>query len=166
MIARLVLGALLSAMALGQLVSFDRMPDILTTYGLTSGAASTALAAALIAAEAVGGLWLLARPRSRNAAPAWLFTAVAVAWTVLAAQAYARGLAIDNCGCFGTYLAQPLRWFVLVEDALMLAYAAVLLHGSRSRGTSRDRDRTEGRPHRGHRVSDPGRDEERSAEKS
>ncbi|MFE9237981.1 MauE/DoxX family redox-associated membrane protein [Streptomyces sp. NPDC007007] len=131
MILRLVLGLLLAAMALGQAASFDAMPAILTTYGLTSGAASTALAVALISAQAVTALWFLAQPRSRATTPVWLYTAVAVAWSVLASQAFARGLILDNCGCFGTYLAQPLRWYVLVEDALMLLYAGLLWRGLR-----------------------------------
>jgi hypothetical protein len=54
-----------------------------------------------------------------------------VVWAILAAQAFARGLVLDNCGCFGTYLAQPLRWYVLVEDALMQLYAWLLSHGLR-----------------------------------
>ncbi|WP_149182566.1 MauE/DoxX family redox-associated membrane protein [Streptomyces sp. TRM49041] len=131
MILRLVLGAVLAAMALGQLASFDAMPPILTAYGLTSGAGSTALAVALICAEAVTAVWFLARPRSRAATPVWLYTGVAVVWTVLAVQAFARGLVLANCGCFGTYLTQPLRWYVLIEDALMLLYAWLLWRGPR-----------------------------------
>ncbi|WP_434594068.1 MauE/DoxX family redox-associated membrane protein [Streptomyces sp. A5-4] len=131
MILRIALGAVLAAMALGQLASFDAMPTILTTYGLTSGAASTALAVALISAEAVTAAWFLARPRSRAARPVWLYTGVAAVWAALAAQAFARGLVLDNCGCFGTYAAQPLRWYVLVEDALMLLYAWLLWRGPR-----------------------------------
>ncbi|OII65578.1 hypothetical protein BJP40_01470 [Streptomyces sp. CC53] len=126
MILRIVLGVVLAAMALGQLASFDAMSGILTSYGLTAGTVSTALAVALIGAEAVTAVWFLARPRSRSAAPVWLYTAVAVVWAALAAQAFARGLVLDNCGCFGTYAAQPLRWYVLVEDALMLLYAWLL----------------------------------------
>ncbi|MFE1734494.1 MauE/DoxX family redox-associated membrane protein [Streptomyces bacillaris] len=131
MILRLVLGLLLAAMALGQSASFDAMPAILTTYGLTSGAASTALAVALISTETVTAVWFLARPRSRATTPVWLYTGVAVVWAVLASQAFARGLVVDNCGCFGTYLPQPLRWYVLVEDALMLLYAGLLWRGLR-----------------------------------
>ncbi|WAX77474.1 MauE/DoxX family redox-associated membrane protein [Streptomyces sp. KMM 9044] len=126
MILRLVLGAVLAAMALGQLASFNAMPAVMTAYGLPSGAVSTALTVALIGAEAVTAFWFLARPRSRAAAPVWSYTGVAVVWAVLASQAFARGLVLDNCGCFGTYLAQPLRWYVLVEDALMLLYAWLL----------------------------------------
>jgi hypothetical protein len=133
-ILRIVLGAVLAAMALGQLASFGAMPAIVTTYGLTSGAASTALAVTLISAEALTAVWFLARPRSRAATPVRLYTGVAVVWTVLAAQAFARGLVLDNCGCFGTYFTQPLRWYVLVEDALMLLYAGLLWRGLRRTG--------------------------------
>ncbi|MGR8009504.1 MauE/DoxX family redox-associated membrane protein [Streptomyces hypolithicus] len=131
MILRLVLGALLSAMALGQLVSFPAMPDILTMYGLTSGAASTVLAVLLIVGEVSAGAGLLARPQSHAVPPVWIYLAVSMLWAALAVQAYARGLTVSNCGCFGSYLAQPLAWFVLVEDALLLLYGVLLLHGSR-----------------------------------
>lgn len=130
MILRLVLGALLTAMALGQLASFAAMPGILTAYSVAGGAASTVLAVVLIAAEATVGVWFLARPRSIALTPVWMYTAVSTVWALLAVQAYARGLTVTNCGCFGTYLAQPLRWFVLVEDALMLLYAWLLLRGA------------------------------------
>lgn len=137
MILRIVLGVLFLAMAAGQLASLGAMGDIISAYGLTGGAVSVALAVALIAGEAVVGVWLTARPRSQARIPVWIFTAVSLVWTVLAAQAFARGLVIDNCGCFGIYLPQPLRWWVLVEDGLLLLYAWLLL-----RGTSRSRART------------------------
>lgn len=142
MILRIVLGVLFLAMAAGQLASLGAMGDIISVYGLTGGAVSVALAVAvaLIAGEAVAGVWLTARPRSQARIPVWIFTAVSLIWTVLAAQAFARGLVIDNCGCFGIYLPQPLRWWVLVEDALLLLYAWLLL-----RGTSRSRARTTAR---------------------
>jgi hypothetical protein len=130
MVMRTVLGALFVAMAAGQLASFRRMPGILAAYGLVSRAGATALAVALIAGELLCGVWFLFRPRSRARVPVWVFTGVAVVWALLAAQAYARGLTVANCGCFGLYLPQRLTWFVLVQDALLLLYAAVLLHGS------------------------------------
>ncbi|WP_055469062.1 MauE/DoxX family redox-associated membrane protein [Streptomyces ardesiacus] len=132
MILRLVLGALFAAMGAGQLASFGAMPGILDAYRLTSGAGSAALAAAVIAGEASAGAWFLARPRSSARTPVWIFTGVNLVWATLAVQAYARGLAVDNCGCFGRYAAQPLRWWVLAEDALMLLYAWLLLRRKRS----------------------------------
>lgn len=131
MVLRIVLGALSTAMAVGQLAFFGHMPGILTAYGLVGGAAAAALAVALIAGELVCGVWFLARPRSTARAPVWVFAAVSVAWSLLAVQAYARGLTVANCGCFGVYLTQRLSWFVLVQDALMLFYAGLLLRGTR-----------------------------------
>ncbi|WP_234388631.1 hypothetical protein [Streptomyces sp. AS58] len=46
-------------------------------------------------------------------------------------QAYARGLAVDNCGCFGLYLTQRLSWFVLLQDAATLLYAGLLFRSAR-----------------------------------
>lgn len=132
MVLRIVLGAVYTAMALGQLASFRHMPAILSAYGLAGGAAAAMLASALIVGELVCGIWFLARPRSKGLAPVWVYTAVSVVWTVLAVQAYARGLTVSNCGCFGIYLAQRLSWFVLFQDGLTLLYAGWLLRAARA----------------------------------
>ncbi|MFI2369271.1 hypothetical protein [Streptomyces sp. NPDC018833] len=59
-----------------------------------------------------------------------------MAWSLLAVQAYARGLTVANCGCFGVYLTQRLSWFVLAQDALMLCYAWLLLRAARKAPTA------------------------------
>lgn len=128
---RVVLGAILTAMGVGQLVSWPAMPDILAAYRLAPAAVLAWLAAVLILAELAGGLWLLARPRSCALIPVWIFTGVAVTWASLAVQAFARDLPVDNCGCFGRFLTQQLGWFVLAQDALLLIYAGVLLRATR-----------------------------------
>lgn len=108
------------------------MPAILGAYRLVPEPLLPAFAATLIIAELTCGLWFAVRPRSRAAAPVWIYTAVSVVWAVLAAQAYLRGLPIENCGCFGRYLTQRLSLFVLAQDALLLIYVALLLRGLRS----------------------------------
>ena len=128
---RIVLGAVFTAMAVGQLASWAAMPAILGSYRLLPDPALPVLAAGLIAAELVCGIWFLARPRSRAATPVWIYTAVSVVWAGLGLQAYLRGLPLDNCGCFGVYLTQRLSLFVLAQDALLLVYAAVLFRGTR-----------------------------------
>jgi hypothetical protein len=127
---RIALGALYAAMAAFQVASWPAMPDILGAYDAVPPGALPWLAAALIGAELVAGGWLLARPRSAGLAPAWLFAAVAAAWTALGVQAYLRGLAVDNCGCFGSYLTQRLTWFTLAQDGLLLIYAGLLLRAA------------------------------------
>lgn len=129
-VLRVVLGVVFTAMAAGQLASWSAMPSILDAYRLMPAPALPVLAAGLIAAELVSGVWFLARPRSPAVTPIWIYAAVSVVWAGLGLQAYVRGLPVDNCGCFGVYLTQRLSLFVLAQDALLLIYAALLLRGA------------------------------------
>lgn len=118
-----MLGLLLAAMAAGQLLSFGAFERALDAYALS---ALRDLAGVLVIVEIVAAAGLLASAsvwRAVARAAGLLGLAVAGFWTALAAQAFARGLELDNCGCFGAYLAQPLRWWVLLEDAYMLVLA-------------------------------------------
>lgn len=54
---RAVLGAILTAMGLGQLVSWPAMPDILAAYRIGPAVVLPWMAAVLILAELAGGLW-------------------------------------------------------------------------------------------------------------
>jgi hypothetical protein len=124
-VAALLYGLLLAGMAVGQLVSFDAFEDALASYELP-GALHTAAVIGLPVLEVLAALGLLGAgvlPRRAVHAAAVLGLVVAVAWTLLAVQAFARGLDVDNCGCFGAYLAQELRWWVLLEDGYMLLLA-------------------------------------------
>ncbi|ROO52022.1 hypothetical protein EDC02_6918 [Micromonospora sp. Llam0] len=127
---RFVLGGVYTAMAAGQAVSWERMPAILAAYRAVPAPVLPWLAGALIAAEAVCGVWLLSRPRSVTLAPVWIYTAVTVVWAVLGVQAQLRGLPVANCGCFGVYLAQRLSWFVLAQDGLLLGYAVLMVRAA------------------------------------
>jgi hypothetical protein len=130
MVLRIILGALYVGMAAGQLASWPAMPGILRAYDVAPAGMLPWLAAVLIAAELLTGAWLLFRPRSRALTPVWVYTAVALIWAVLGAQAIARGLAVHNCGCFGRYLSQRLSWFTLAQDGLLLVYAAIMIRGA------------------------------------
>ncbi|MFR0358542.1 MauE/DoxX family redox-associated membrane protein [Streptomyces sediminimaris] len=135
MVLRLVLGAIYMVMAVGQLASLARMPTVLGAYDLVHGTTAAVLAVLLIVGELTCGLWFLTRPRSMAIAPVWAYTVVSLTWSALAVQAYARGLTVDNCGCFGEHLTQRLGWFVLVQEGLALLYAVVLLRGARRHST-------------------------------
>ena len=121
-------------MAVGQLLSWSQLPEILGAYRVLPAAALPWAAAALIAGELVAGIWLLVRPRSHRLAPVWVYAAVSVVWAGLALQAQLRGLQVDNCGCFGVYLSQRLSWFVLAQDALLLGYAVLMVRSARRAG--------------------------------
>lgn len=118
-VARPILGVLLLAMGVGQILDLGQFVDVIETYRLTSGWPATLLAGALVSGELIGGIGLLAR--ADFAPPVAL--AVALVWSFVGAQAFARGLIVPNCGCFGTYLSQPLRWWVLIQDVEFVALA-------------------------------------------
>jgi hypothetical protein len=121
--ARRILAVLLLAMAAGQLSDLIGFVDALEAYELGRRTTAWTLAISAVLAEAVSGVGLIRRDGSaRRIAPA-VAVAVAVGWTILGTQAFVRGLALENCGCFGVHLAQPLRWWVLLEDAEFVALA-------------------------------------------
>lgn len=133
-IARWVFGALLLLMALGQFLSPSEFIDAIGSYRLAGDAGSRVLAWFLLLLQALAGAGLLwGSPRLRPVA-GWAGLAVALAWSALAVQAFARGLSIPNCGCFGRFLAQELSWWVLVQDAYFVVLALLAL-----RSAGRDR---------------------------
>lgn len=122
-----LLGGLFTAMAAFQLADLPGFVGVLEAFQLGGSGTAWMLAVALLAGELVSGLWLLTMPGAIPVVPAIVFALTSVLWSALAAQAFARGLTLANCGCFGVYLAQPLRWWVLLQDAALLGYSAVLL---------------------------------------
>jgi hypothetical protein len=123
-VIRKVFIALFAAMATGQLLGISGFADALETYGVGGGRGTWALVGAIIALEIGAIVFLLGTTRRRLGAV--LTLAAMTAWTTLALQAFARGLVIPNCGCFGTFFSQELRWWVLAEDAYLLVLAAIM----------------------------------------
>lgn len=122
-IARLALAALFLAMAAGQLSNLSGFIDIMASYGLGGTTLASFAATALIAGEVTAAVGLMSRDQVRRYRAASVAVAAALAWGVLGIQAFARGIALDNCGCFGVHASQPLRWWVLIEDLEFLALA-------------------------------------------
>jgi Methylamine utilisation protein MauE len=123
--AALLYGLLLVAMAAGQLASLDEFGEALESYDLLGPLVPAAQFGLPVIEVLVGTGLLLSRrlPPLAARAVGLAGVLVAVVWATLAAQAFARGLTVENCGCFGAYLAQPLRWWVLLEDAYLLLLA-------------------------------------------
>ena len=129
-------------MAAGQVSDVGSFARILDAYRVFPGDVPTLAAWLFMATEATAGVVLLRRARWGVA----LAMLVALAWTVLGTQAFVRGLAIDNCGCFGVHLGQQLRWWVLVEDAEFIALAAWVRRAERRGSRSSDRGCVRSRP--------------------
>lgn len=121
----LLYGLLLAAMAVGQLGSLGAFERALESYDVLGGLVPAATLT-LPALELLAAAGLLAAPRVDPRlvrVAAVLGILIALFWAALAGQAFARGLAVENCGCFGAYFAQELRWWVLLEDAYFVALA-------------------------------------------
>lgn len=133
MIVRSILALLLIAMAIGQLSDIGGFVDILETYEVGSGALTSLFAGVIIALELAAGARLVVGRfllGDRFLLPAALAAVVVtVAWSLLAGEAFARGLEVANCGCFGVHFSQSLRWWVLLEDAEFMFMAAWVLRG-------------------------------------
>ena len=46
-------------------------------------------------------------------------------YTALAFTTLLREIPIENCGCFGAFLARPLRWSSVAEDVALVAVSAL-----------------------------------------
>jgi hypothetical protein len=129
----------LLAMAAGQLSDLPGFVEALRDYDLAHVQLAWVVAVSLVVGEATGGALLLTGSNSARASGAVVAVGVAIAWFALALTAFARGEGVQNCGCFGVYLAQPLRWWILVEDVEFVALAVWVLLGTR-RSTSQGSD--------------------------
>lgn len=132
--ARRILGVLILAMATGQALDLGGFVDIIETYELGPTPVSSLVAAALFVGELLAAHGLLAGRRTGPAAG----LAVAVAWSIVGAQAFLRGLDVPNCGCFGVHLGQPLRWWVLVQDVEFMLLAGWVVRQSRHRSADEE----------------------------
>jgi len=119
-IARWWLTILLLSMGVAQLSDLGGFADVLASYQAFPEGSALAAALAIAVAEMATGLGLMAGGKSRGVG-AIVAVGVAVVWSVLGVQAFARGLDLSNCGCFGVHLPQRLWWGVVVQDAAFLA---------------------------------------------
>lgn len=138
-VLRVALGVLLTAMFLGQVSDLDGFVRILRDYQLGDGMARV-LAGFLVIGEGLAGSSLL-WPRASaphiaidvHLSAGGFAILVALTWSVLAVQAFARGLAIPNCGCFGVYFGQRLSPWILVQDVSFVSWAFIVARGTLQR---------------------------------
>jgi hypothetical protein len=132
---RWMLGLTLVATALGKALDVSGFRNVLRDYDLFPVWSLWLIALAMplieagIAATMLTGRWL----RAGILASGLLHGSFAVVLTV----ELLRGVDLQNCGCFGVFLARPLTWFSPLEDlalvAITLAIAATIDGGFFSR---------------------------------
>lgn len=123
-VLRLAIGLVLLATAAGKLLDVPGFARVLETYRAFPRWSVMPLAWLVPAAEGGLAVWLFSGRRLREAALCSLgLHALYAAWS---AATIARGLKLDNCGCFGVFLARPLGWSTVVEDLVMMSLSAAL----------------------------------------
>src|SRR2546421_170672 len=123
--ARRILGLVMIAMGAGKLSDVSGYAQALMAFRVIPAGAVPVVAWTWPLAELAAGTLLLAGGTRIGAAVGALGSLVInLAYAALTTQAFARHLSIDNCTCFGVHLRQRLGWFVLVQDAYMIAFSA------------------------------------------
>jgi uncharacterized membrane protein YphA (DoxX/SURF4 family) len=123
-------GFLMSASAMGKLLDMNGFYGVVETYRLLPVAVIPLSAWALVLVEIAIAAWLVSGKSTGYAAIG--LVALHVVYLLWILIALSRGLQISNCGCFGVYFARPLTWQTPVEDIVLLAFAFLLWHRSRS----------------------------------
>lgn len=121
---RLSLAAINLGAALGKGLDLPGFVGVLETYQLFPAFSLWPLAILAVVGEGVLGVWLLSGRRLEMAA--WVCAAVAAGYGAVLSLTLARGIHLENCGCFGVFLARQLNWWSPLEDVVMFAGSALL----------------------------------------
>lgn len=122
---RWFIGLVLLATSVGKLLDIPGFADVLRAYRALPGGLVEPLAVIVALTELGLAVWLFS---GRALAAASLASAAMhLGYGAWASSGLARGLRLENCGCFGAFLARPLSWRTVIEDAFMTALSLWLL---------------------------------------
>ncbi len=117
---RLFLGIIFLATGTGKALDLPGFIGVMKTYEL--GMPDWLLwmgGTAVTVSELILGTWILTGWRLRWAA--LLGVLINSVFLVLLTSALWRGLELQNCGCYGVFLARPLSWLTPLEDLFLIA---------------------------------------------
>jgi uncharacterized membrane protein YphA (DoxX/SURF4 family) len=121
---QIFVGVVIFGSALGKSLDLPGFVEVLKTYRIFPGLTLWPLALALTGFEFVLGAWLLSGWRLRVGALVALgLNAGYAAWMTISLL---RGLELSNCGCFGVFFPQPLRWYSPLEDLVLVGMCYAL----------------------------------------
>jgi uncharacterized membrane protein YphA (DoxX/SURF4 family) len=124
-VPRWFVGLVLIATGTGKALDMPGFIDVLAAYDLAPDWVNVILAYTLPFIELTTGFCLLARIRLRLAA--WVTVGLHVVLLSSVLITLWRGLNLDNCGCFGVFLARPLTGQTAIEDTVMLGLSLLVL---------------------------------------
>lgn len=132
---RWLLGLTLAATSVGKALDIPGFHDVLETYDIFPGWSLWLLAVAMPIIEAGIAAAVLSGKRLGAGIVASLL--LHGSFAILLTIELARGLHLENCGCFGVFLARPLVWYTPLEDVALLAITAGIALTSARRTASR-----------------------------
>lgn len=134
---RLLVGGVLLASALGKSLELKGFVDVLVTYRLFPGWSLWPAAFIVIGIEWILAMWILSGWRLPTGALLALtlngLYAVGLIVTLF------RGLDLPNCGCYGVFFPQPLRWYSPLEDLVLVGICYALRIGTQKSQVTLDK---------------------------
>lgn len=123
---RYFLGLLFLATSIGKLLDNRGFAEVIGTYqlGIPDGVLLPAALGVSLLELGIGLHILLGRALRLSVLGTLCFH---VGYTTLAVVTLHRDIPIANCGCFGVFLARPLAWSTVIEDAVLVAISVVCL---------------------------------------
>lgn len=114
---RLLIGGVLLASALGKSLDLQGFVDVLVTYRLFPDRALWLLALGITGIEWGLAVWILVGWRLPTGALLAMMLNGLYAMGLMVTLM--RGLDLPNCGCYGVFFPQPLRWHSPIEDLVL-----------------------------------------------
>ncbi len=125
---RLLIGGVLLASALGKSLDLKGFVDVLVTYRLFPGLSLWPVALIIIGIEWILAAWILSGWRLPTGA--LLALTLDGLYAVGLIVTLARKLDLPNCGCYGVFFPQPLRWYSPLEDLMLVGICYALRIGA------------------------------------
>ncbi len=122
-VGRLLFGLIFITTAIGKLLDNRGFADVLLQYRLFPGSVILPLALTISLGELCLGI-LLWRNRYLGRAAA-VTLVINTGYLLLAAVTLARGISLNNCGCFGVFWARPLSYGTLIEDGVLVVLSVL-----------------------------------------
>lgn len=122
---RVFLGILFLATAVGKMLDNRGFAEVLSTYQLFPSFTLMPLGLVISLSEFILGIFILLNRQIELCSKTILV--INSFYLVLAIVTNLRGLTIPNCGCFGVFLARPMTWNTVAEDAILVLVSIVFL---------------------------------------
>ena len=123
-VLQIFIGVVIFGSALGKSLDLSGFVEVLKTYQIFPDLTLWPLALVVTGFEFVLGAWVLSGWRLQTSALVAL--GLNAGYAVWMTMSLLRGLELSNCGCFGVFFPQPLRWYSPLEDLVLVGMCYAL----------------------------------------